>query len=259
MSKIQQPPLTPSDRSREFHILYCDGACSGNPGPGGWGTILLTQEGTVQELGGFDSETTNNRMELTAALVGLKTIAQAEGHPRALKNITLFADSLYVIRGMTEWIRGWKFRGWVNSQGEPVANRDLWEELSTTIETNKLHVRWSYVPGHAGIPGNERADAIAVAFAKRAPFDLFQGPVTLYPHDLESYKGGELPQRSAAKSANKASSAGAYYISYVNSQLEKHTTWKDCEARVKGRAGAKFKKVNSRAEEEEFLKKWGLT
>lgn len=255
-------PTTSHVRTRQPlkdpHVLYCDGACSGNPGPGGWGSIILTHKGIVQELGGFDAQTTNNRMELTAAIEGLQALVQRD--PKGIQDhsIDLFTDSVYVIRGMTEWIRGWKYRGWTNSQGEAVANRDLWEDLLQTVQGHNLHVNWLYVPGHKGIPGNERADAIAVAFSKKSDPELFQGSVTHYEYDLKSYVSTGLPVRNNKTSAGSKSSESAFYMSYVDQKLERHTSWKDCEARVKGRPGAKFKKIQSPAEEQEFLKKWGL-
>jgi ribonuclease HI len=258
MTKDPQTPPKSQRPTGQNPILYCDGACSGNPGPGGWGSIVLTHEGAVQELGGFDAQTTNNRMELTAAIEGLNALVRLDGKTMERRPIDLFTDSVYVIRGMTEWINGWRYRGWTNSQGEAVANKDLWEELSETVKRHNLHVKWLYVPGHKGIPGNERADAIAVAFSKRSSPSLFQGPFAQYDYDLTGYVSMGLPERTSKGPTKNGSSAGAYYISYVDRQLEKHTSWKDCEARVKGRPGAKFKKIQSPAEEAEFLKKWGI-
>lgn len=259
MSKDKQIGEPPSKAAPSKSLLYCDGACSGNPGPGGWGSILLTDQGIVQELGGFEPQTTNNRMELTAALKGLTAIAQHLNQEKRSHRlpVDLLTDSVYVIRGMTEWIHGWSRRGWLTSQGEPVANRDLWEDLLDAVRQHHLLVQWLYVPGHKGIPGNERADAIAVDFSKKVSPNLFYGPLAHYPIDLQSFSSNGLPNRSSK--SNTSPRATAYYISYVNQKLEKHTDWKDCEARVKGRAGAKFKKISSPAEEEEFLKKWGVT
>ncbi len=131
--------------------IFSDGACSGNPGPGGWGTLLRCN-GTEKELSGYEPETTNNRMELTAAIEGL----------RALKRpcrVRLTTDSEYLKKGMTEWLEGWIRRGWKNSQKKPVANRDLWEELVRLAERHE--VEWHWVRGHAGHPENERCDQLA--------------------------------------------------------------------------------------------------
>ncbi|AMV71085.1 ribonuclease HI [Desulfuromonas carbonis] len=133
--------------------IFSDGACSGNPGPGGWGTILR-YDGKVKELSGYAPETTNNRMELTGAIAGLSALKR----PCRVK---LTTDSEYVKKGITEWIDGWVRRGWKNSQKKDVANRDLWEEL---LEQSRRHqVEWHWVRGHAGHAENERCDELARA------------------------------------------------------------------------------------------------
>lgn len=149
--------------------IYTDGACSGNPGPGGWGTVLYLVDGGVHEIGGGESPTTNNRMEMQAAIAGL-TLLRDSGQTEP---VTIHTDSEYVLKGITQWIAGWKRRGWVNSAKKPVLNRDLWETLdSVTTEVNQTLERplqWIYVRGHSGDPGNERCDTIARAYAaKRA-------------------------------------------------------------------------------------------
>lgn len=132
--------------------LYTDGACSGNPGPGGWGVLL--QYGAVsKEIYGSDPHTTNNRMELQAAIEGL----------RALKTpccVDVYTDSQYLKRGVTEWLEGWKAKNWKTSSKKPVKNSDLWQALDIAIADHKIE--WHWVEGHAGDPGNEKADALAV-------------------------------------------------------------------------------------------------
>jgi ribonuclease HI len=131
--------------------LFTDGACRGNPGPGGWG-VLLRYNGTEKELYGGESHTTNNRMELTAAIEGL----------RALKEncqVTLTTDSEYVRKGITEWLQGWKKRGWRTAARKPVKNADLWEALDT--ENSRHQVDWHWVKGHSGHRENEMADVLA--------------------------------------------------------------------------------------------------
>ncbi len=131
--------------------IYCDGACSGNPGVGGWGCILRWN-GHEKELSGVDRETTNNRMELTAAMEALASLKRP-------CDVVLTTDSQYLAKGMTEWIAGWQKRGWVNSKKEPVLNRDLWERL---LALTKVHrVEWAWVRGHDGHPENEHCDEIA--------------------------------------------------------------------------------------------------
>lgn len=139
-------------------IAYTDGACSGNPGPGGWGAVLQAlRDGRVlreRELSGGEAETTNNRMELTAAIAALEAL----GRPSA---ITLVTDSAYVKNGVTGWIFGWKRNGWRTADGKPVKNVDLWQRLDAAQARHK--VRWEWIKGHAGHPENERADALARA------------------------------------------------------------------------------------------------
>ena len=131
--------------------LYTDGACSGNPGPGGWGVLLRMGE-HEKELFGGEAETTNNRMELTAVIEGLRALK------RPVK-AEIYTDSQYVMKGMNEWIKGWKARGWKTASKEPVKNVDLWQALDTECARHDL--KWHWVKGHAGHVENERADALA--------------------------------------------------------------------------------------------------
>ena len=134
-------------------VMYTDGACKGNPGPGGWG-VFLQSAGHEKDLWGGERETTNNRMELMAVIEGL----------RALKRpcvVHLYLDSQYVRKGITEWIHGWKAKGWRNAAKEPVKNADLWEALDELVYRGPHQIEWHWVKGHAGDPGNERADALA--------------------------------------------------------------------------------------------------
>jgi ribonuclease HI len=133
--------------------IFSDGACSGNPGPGGWGT-LLRFGGREKELSGYDPETTNNRMELIGAIAGFESLTRP-------CRVALTTDSQYVKKGITEWIDGWVKRGWKNSQKKPVANRDLWERLLELTEPHQ--VEWHWVRGHDGHAENERCDALARA------------------------------------------------------------------------------------------------
>jgi ribonuclease HI len=132
-------------------IIYTDGACSGNPGPGGWGSVLM-YKGHRRELSGGQTDTTNNRMEMMAVIKALETLKRP-------CNITLHTDSTYVMKGMTEWLEGWKKRNWRTAGKKPVKNIDLWQRLETTIAEHK--VKWVWVKGHSGVPENERADELA--------------------------------------------------------------------------------------------------
>jgi ribonuclease HI len=139
--------------------IYTDGACSGNPGPGGWGTVIYFQDGSIHEIGGAEAHTTNNRMEMQAAIAALQFLADwGQSEP-----IILYTDSEYVKNGITQWITGWKKKGWKTSTGKPVLNQDLWQLIDRL--NNPKHVTWTYVRGHTGNVGNERCDAIARAFA----------------------------------------------------------------------------------------------
>jgi ribonuclease HI len=153
--------------TRQIKNFYTDGACSGNPGPGGWGTVVYFNDGSVYEMGGSQTPSTNNRMELLAAIQALKVL-KASGQNQL---VTLYTDSQYVIDGITKWIKGWKKKGWKTAQGKAVLNQDLWETLD---QLNSPRVDWQYVRGHSGNEGNERCDAIARAFSLGKPMILEQ-------------------------------------------------------------------------------------
>ncbi|MFT6073253.1 MAG: ribonuclease HI [Yoonia sp.] len=139
-------------------IAYTDGACSGNPGPGGWGALLIARDGDTvlktRELCGGAADTTNNRMELLAAISALETLERDAA-------VTIITDSVYVKDGITKWIQGWKARGWKTAAKKPVKNEDLWRRLETA--TARHRVTWEWVKGHAGHPENEKADELARA------------------------------------------------------------------------------------------------
>ena len=133
--------------------IHTDGACKGNPGPGGWG-VLLKSGSSQKELFGGERETTNNRMELTAVIEALQALK------RPCK-VALYLDSEYVRKGITEWIHGWKARGWRTAAKQPVKNVELWQRLDALVASSGHQIDWHWVKGHAGDPGNERADALA--------------------------------------------------------------------------------------------------
>lgn len=146
-------------------FAYTDGACSGNPGPGGWGALLIARDGDrlvkTRELKGGEAHTTNNRMELLAAISVLETLSRPT-------EITVVTDSAYVKNGVTNWVHGWKRNGWRTANKKPVKNEDLWQRLDA--ENTRHQVSWEWVKGHAGHPENERADELARA--GMAPFKL---------------------------------------------------------------------------------------
>ena len=131
--------------------MYTDGACSGNPGPGGWG-VILTSAGVEKEMFGGEPETTNNRMEMMAVIAGAEALKQNCA-------VSIYTDSTYVMKGMTEWVAGWKKRGWKTASKQPVKNVDLWQRLEKALEPHE--VSWNWVKGHSGDAGNERADELA--------------------------------------------------------------------------------------------------
>ena len=131
--------------------MYTDGACSGNPGPGGWGTVLIYGRHR-KELSGGEAETTNNRMEMMAIIKGVEALKRAS-------KVDIHTDSTYVLKGMTEWLEGWKQRGWRTASKKPVKNVDLWQRLEKALERHE--VNWIWVRGHSGVPENERADELA--------------------------------------------------------------------------------------------------
>ena len=140
--------------------IYTDGACKGNPGPGGWGAWLKSGA-TEKELFGGELNTTNNRMELTAVIEGLAALK------RPCK-VVLYLDSQYVRQGITEWIKGWKAKGWVTSTKQPVKNVELWKKLDALVAGGGHQIEWRWVKGHSGDPGNERADMLANKGVQRA-------------------------------------------------------------------------------------------
>ena len=239
-------------------VVFTDGAAKGNPGPGGWGAVIVTPAGEVTELGARAAETTtNNRMELTGAIEALSAL---QGAPGAL---AIYTDSTYLIQGIRAWIFGWRKRGWKTATGGDVLNRDLWEQLHDLVAARgKGAVVWHYVRGHAGIPGNERVDEIADGLAQGNAITLYRGPLIGYSIpvlDLPSETG--VPARSSSSGSGAPRSKGTpySYLSVVDGQLARHASWADCERRVKGRAGARFKKAMSQADEAAILRDWGLS
>ncbi|MBN2034674.1 MAG: ribonuclease HI [Deltaproteobacteria bacterium] len=158
-----------AERENKIVELYADGACSGNPGPGGYGTILRYGE-TEKEISGCESRTTNNRMELRAVIEGLRLLKK----PCRVRVVT---DSNYVVKGMTQWIKGWLAKNWVNSEKKPVSNKDLWEDL---LALSKIHrLEWQWVRGHKGHKENERCDTLARKAIKECRTNKKVGPARL--------------------------------------------------------------------------------
>jgi ribonuclease HI len=224
--------------------IFTDGAAKGNPGPGGWGAVVLL-DGNVRELGEGKSVTTNNEMELRAVVEALKIVPTDAGE------VKLYTDSKYVVEGATGWTFGWMKNGWKTKAGADVSHKETWMELVSLLKV--VSVEWHKVPGHVGIIGNERADTIASDLGEKKEVVLYNGPRSAYNYDIENVeydKQKELDRSAARKrSAQKAFS----YISKVDGVIQTHQTWTECEARVKGKKGVRFKKSISAAEEKEII------
>lgn len=226
-------------------IIYTDGSSRGNPGPGGYGAIVI--EGTnIEEIGDGETRTTNNRMEISAALYAIKKTPVGS-------KIRLFTDSGYLINGITKWIHGWLKNNWKTSDKKDVLNKDLWQKLFDVVEDREIE--WFQVKGHAGIPGNNRADEIATGFGQGEKVILFKGDLRNYEINVSEPTKQEMSETSDRERRNTRAYS---YISLVNGELVKHSTWSECEARVKGKEGAKFRKTISAEDELEIMRSWGV-
>jgi ribonuclease HI len=234
-------------------IVFTDGAAKGNPGPAGWASVILTPDQRVVELGGGSPHATNNQMELMGVIEALRRLHNTPGH------IDVYTDSTYVIRGIKEWIRAWKRRGWKTVEGKDVLNREHWERLDQLVAARGPRaISWHYVRGHTAVPGNERADTIASGFATDGYVELYRGPYSDYSISLtEVPVDSSLPERKSSTGGKK--SAPYSYLSVVDGLPMRHSTWPECERRVKGKSGARFKKATSAEEEVEILKRWGFS
>ena len=239
-------------------IVFTDGAARGNPGRGGWGSIVFTEKQPVSyivELGGYNAHTTNNQMELQAVISALHYVYT---NYRDIDVTTVYSDSKYVVSGITDWIDGWIKRGWKTSAGEAVQNRELWEQLYSVKKSILSTIVFVRIDGHFGIPGNERCDRIATRFADNLAPELYDGVFSQYPNqnilDVSSHESGikkVRPKKSVA-------SAGDWYISVVDGQLERHATWDECKSRTHKKS-ARYKRVSNSSDEREQLKAWGIS
>lgn len=235
-------------------FIFTDGASRGNPGPGGFGAIvaLVTPGGTVTELGGRDEYTTNNRMELTAALQALEFLKSSK---LSSLELVIFSDSSYLINGITTWVKDWQKRDWKTATKKEVENRDLWKPLSLLVESfeKTSSISWLHVKGHAGVEGNERADQIATAFADNKPIELFSGKQENYIFVPDGRFAKEPIHSKSREKKNRSRAKAHAYISLVGGKIMIHKTWAQCEARVKGMSGAKFKKALSAEDEKNII------
>lgn len=231
--------------------IYTDGASRGNPGPGGWGSIIISQDEVV-ELTGSLNPATNNQMELGAVVEGLKYIKEKYGNCE----VELYADSRYVLNGIEKWIDGWVRNGWTTTAKKPVENKQYWEELLGLRNFFGKNLKLTKVDGHSGHLYNDRCDELAVMSALNKKLSLFYGTKSEYEKFLK-----ENPPKSMTKtsSSKKSSSVKAYsYVSLVDGKVYIDKDWSTCEKRVKGK-NAKFRKVFSKEEETELIQNYTLS
>lgn len=221
-------------------LLFTDGASKGNPGKGGWGAVVAGN-GKVVELGGAEGHTTNNRMELMAALRGLQHAKSLPPGPRILRT-----DSSYVINGITKLVHGWQKNGWQTKEKKDVLNKDLWSDLVEAASGQQ--VAWEYVGGHVGIAGNERVDTIASEYALGNAVRLYKGPIEEYEVDIANLAHDTVLKERKSSGKSRSTTKAFSYISEVGGVVLVHKSWRECEARVRGRR-ARFKKAISPADE----------
>ncbi len=237
------------------YIVFTDGASKGNPGPGGWGVFIVAEKlEHVFELGGREDQTTNNRMEMMAAISALTFFEKKKESCK----IVIYTDSTYLLKGVTGWMFGWEKNGWMTGAKEPVQNKDLWQELlrlSFTLKSS-ITIEWQKVAGHSGVFGNERVDEIATAYAEGSRPLLFSGSI----NDYEKMSGKKIntsitPTMTPSKNSSKGKKAYSY-VSLVDGVIATDSTWDACALRVRGAKGAKYKKVFSVEEEKELINLW---
>jgi len=228
-------------------VIFTDGASKGNPGRGGFGVVVVW-DGQVTELGGREDNVSNNNMELRGAIEALKFARK-----KSLADLLIYSDSKYVINGITAWIFAWKRNGWKTKAGEPVANIDLWKDLSELALG--LKIKWEYTGGHVGIVGNERVDAIASDFAEGKKVELYSGPLETYGKDILNITKDETAHEAKSAARSKSKLRAYSYVSEVDGVVKTHKTWSECEDRVKGK-NARYKKAISSEDEINIIEKF---
>jgi ribonuclease HI len=234
---------------KEHYVVFTDGASRGNPGAGGYGAVIVSLVSKeVWEFGDREDGTTNNRMEMSAIVRALHEIENI--NPAGDYEVTIHTDSKYVMKGATLWIFGWQKNNWQTKNKTDVLNRDLWENLAQLIEGKKIE--WKHVPGHVGIPGNERVDEIGTKLADEEPVDLYQGSLDGYP--IQNILETDFDESELEKKKKKTGKAYSY-VSLVGGEVKAHSDWNSCKIRVEGKK-AKFKKVFSEEEEKALIDEW---
>jgi ribonuclease HI len=233
--------------------IFTDGSSRGNPGPGGWGAVIVCGEEKIIELGGGEKNTTNNRMELTAALESFKKLNQLMHKDSADAALEVFTDSSYLINGITKWVPGWIRNGWKTKTKDDVLNKDIWSELYSISKS--FNIKWNHIGGHVGIVGNERCDEIATQYADGEKVELYHGSFAKYKIQNILDLKHDSEKAMQKKGSSERSRAKAYsYISAVGGVVMTHKTWGECEKRVRGVKGAKYKKALDRGEEAEIMR-----
>jgi ribonuclease HI len=220
-------------------FVFTDGASRGNPGESGWGAVVALPD-TVQELGARIELGTNNQAELSAVV---EAISWIDDQDQAIDRVHIYSDSKYTISGAESWIFGWQKRGWKTKTGDPVKNQELWQEFSQVREEVDFDITFHKVKGHASIPGNERADDIATAFADDTPPELYSGERQTYAVSLD-------PKPAYLEKS-------PLYFSLIGDVAHQHDTWDECKRRVTGHS-AKYRKVRTVSERDELLNDWGV-
>jgi ribonuclease HI len=242
--------------------IYTDGASRGNPGPGGWAAVILTGEkdgDAAMEIAGNAKKATNNQMELAA----VEAVLSDSGALSWDGDVVVLSDSMYVINGMTKWAKGWERNGWITSTKTPVENKGQWQNLLKLMKEYGTRLSIEKVKGHAGDLYNERCDELAVDAALEKKPVLFSGKIKEYRNFLNENGYSEIGTNKLSTAAKKTSSAkkgeAAYsYVSMVGGVVHADKIWADCERRVKGKKGAKYKKVFSKAEETALIQDYTL-
>lgn len=231
-------------------VAYTDGSCLGNPGPGGWGIRLLYPDGLVEEFGAAVKQTTNNQMELQAAMAALE-------HLELQPHVTVYTDSRYVIDGLTKWLPNWQRRGWTTAAGAAVKNRALWQKLARLATPR---VSWKHVRGHSGNPNNERVDDIARAFASGCVPQLFRGRLGEPgdPVPTEVTQQAAVQARRVTSVPQSSTFSKPRYVSIIRGDVAIDDSWAACESRVRGVSGARYKKIRTAEELAAFCAKHGV-
>lgn len=236
-------------------VIYTDGASRGNPGPGGWGAVILA-DGYAMEVAGGVKKATNNQMELQAVLEVLSD-SGARGHKGP---VIIYSDSAYVVNGLNSWVYGWEKKKWITTQKTPVENKSMWQKALVLLKEYGNRLTITKVKGHGGELYNERCDELAVAAALGKKEKHFKGSQKDYNRFLVQIgtTAKKAPPAGGSKKKSKSTGPAYSYVSLVNGKVHADKTWAECENRVKGKKGAKYKKVFSKVEETELIQDYTL-